>query len=238
MAAQLVNRAITRQHQGDSQENPIIVRSNRDYLITVGLEGVYTSYVTANITAHAVKLTTVMVPLLDEGQDRVVLRWNHKADLDLWIDAVFGTGIQEFVGWDTPYVIDTATTIELYVDQFHGIAPDGGPETVSFNDVGIGTFKVWVNLYGDDPSEVFTPSLVQEAPAAVDIYSWRYLDDDGEERSGHVTTEVQRKEDVPAGGAMWWNVGQIIAPSLSGTGRLQWQSCLTECYSNIAPYEI
>ena len=225
------------------QENQILVRSERNYLITVSLDGMYTSYLTSYLTPYGGKFSSVMVPLLGRGQDRILLRWNHGADLDLWIDAVFGTGIQKFVSYDysgygSSLIINAATSITLDVDNPSGIAPEGGPETVGFNDIGKGTFKVWVNFYSEDAFGIFTPAMVDEAPAAVDVYSSRCVDENGVERAGQIATKVQSKEDVPSDGASWWNVGQLIAPSLSGLERLQWQSCLTECYSNMAPYGV
>ncbi len=40
-----------------------------------------------------------------------------------------------------------------------------------------------------------------------------------------------------ASGALWWKVGEFVAPA--GTGqRLRWQTCSTNCYKNVGPGQV
>ena len=52
-----------------------------------------------------------------------------------------------------------------------------------------------------------------------------------------MNTVTQSVDDVPDGGGSWWHVGDIVAPAQTRSGRWQWISCRTGCYSSTEPFD-
>ena len=173
-----------------------------------------------------VEVSACLLKSLPVNQDQVVLAWDHEADLDLWVDAVWRSGGARYIGYQQKVGTNGASTITLDMDNQNGLY---GPEIARFNNAANGIFEVWVNLYSEDCSDVFTSDLVDNSPATLDIYCHRCLDDQGKDVAGWVTTVTQSMHGMPDQGAAWWKVGHFEAPA-SGGQRLQWRTCKSNCY--------
>ena len=204
------------------------------FLFVVSLEGFYTAYSASVIGRTNSDVRISLLRPLGENQDRAVLSWDHEQDLDLWVEARFATGRTSYISWELTEAVDGEAIIKLDLDNQDGTS---GPETTSFEALTVGVFEVWVNLYTSDGSGKFTGDLVSAAPARVDIFCSDCVDSIGNPFSGSVSTIVQDENDVPLQGASWWKAGQFVAPSPTGLGRTQWQSCTSDCYSSVAPYD-
>lgn len=195
------------------------------YLFVLQVEGYYDGYVEAWVGAVGIEVSLDMVQVMGEGEDRIVLRWGHTQDLDLW--AYDARDYSSFVSWelDDPRSARIAGgLVTLDVDNQAG---HDGPETTKLEGVSSGTIEVWVNHYSD----VFTAEEAREYPATVEIFCERCVDEAGAVLEGLVVSVRQEAADVIAG-ASWWKVGQFVAPAPSDdTERVEWQTCRgSQCY--------
>jgi hypothetical protein len=173
-----------------------------------------------NLFGSCVAADSDHVSVHEEMQDRVLLRWGHMQDLDLWVfDASDYSNAASYELFSTEMAGGIVT---LEVDQGAGV---DGPETTSLEGVASGRMEVWVNHYSD----VFTQAQVAESPATVEVYCERCLNEEGQVREGLVGSVKQWPVDVVEGSA-WWKVGEFVAPSMDGTERLEWQPCTSGCY--------
>ena len=201
-----------------------ILTAGKSYLIVASKSGYYNGYFTIDLGADDDELEVRLVKELSADQDRVVLRWGHTQDLDIWV--YDKSDMKKSVGWDTsgepPSASFAGGTITLDVDVQEG----PGVETTQFMSVDSGTIEVWVNHY----DEVFTSKQVLEHPATVDVYCYQCLDDSKQQKAGYVKSVTQNTADVPGDGRNWWNVGAFTWPS--GPARAKWTTCVTDCYRN------
>jgi hypothetical protein len=122
------------------------VATDRDYLTVILLEGYYVGYFTSHVSLLGGKGYSNMVKTVGNDQSRVVLRWDHEEDLDLWVDATWGSGPESpfnFVYYEETSASFEFSSINLQGDSLNGIAD--GPETVVFEGLTDGRFEIWVN---------------------------------------------------------------------------------------------
>jgi len=197
--------------------------SERGYLTVISLEGYYVGYFTSQVSLLGGRGYSNMVRTVGNDQARAVLRWDHNEDLDLWIDATWGSDSGapfKFVYYDDVEAQFGYQSINLQRDSTDGISE--GPETVIFEGLTEGLFELWVNIYGSK----FTADLVGSTPATVDIFCDFCLDDEGTAKVGRVATVTQ---DSPEGDAAWWKVGEFRAIPF-GFVNLAWTTCTTDCF--------
>lgn len=197
------------------------VFANSNYLIVISGVGYYTGYLLFDVGISAEAFSFGLVKNMQTNQDRVVLSWGHDQDLDLW---VYDKGDREKqVGWsmDPRSSSIAGGTVTLDIDNWSGL---DGPETTKFESLSSGTVEVWVNHYDNR----FTASQIRDAPAVVDIFCYRCLDDHNAVKVGFVTSVTQKPGDVPITGRNWWKVGEFTAPS--STERVKWTTCKSGCY--------
>jgi hypothetical protein len=201
-----------------------IVTAGKSYLIVASKSGYYTGYFTVDLGADGDELEVRLVKEMSADQDRVVLRWGHTQDLDVWV--YDKSDMTKSVGWNTSGAPPSASfaggTITLDVDMQEG----PGVETTQFMSVDSGTIEVWVNHY----DEAFKSTQVLEHPATVDVYCYQCLDDSKQQKAGYVKSVTQNAANVPGDGRNWWKVGEFTWPS--GPARAKWTTCMTDCYRN------
>jgi uncharacterized protein YfaP (DUF2135 family) len=209
------------------------------FFIVFTYNGYNTFYYSIDMFAAATSIPAHIVANLNNGEDRVLLRWNSSEDLDLWMfvrdppntDGSAGT-LRGSVGWD--FGKERLTVGQTFL-QYQKDSTDGivhGPELAGMTGAAGGVYEVWVNLFSEaKDNKNFTREMVQMYPASVDVYCY-LCHSGGVVRSGGVGSFMQDWTTVPAGsGIKWWKVGDFIAPStLSNSVRLQWRQCTSNCY--------
>jgi len=220
--------------------------SGINYLALIMLEGHYTGYFMKQVSLLGGRGYSNMVKIMGTDQNRVVLRWDHDADLDLWIDATFGSGSQapyQFVNYNDKSASFDFQSIHHEYDSQNGLdngpGTDTGPETARFEALTDGRFEIWVNLFSFPDENIynfknhnlsFSRELVRTAPASVDVFCDFCLDEDGVTRVGRVTTVTQSEDDLPSSGDVkWWKVGEFKAVEF-GFINVEWSTCKTGCY--------
>ena len=83
-----------------------------------------------------------ILPSLSFLQDRVVLRWQHMHDLDLWV--FDGSNKALRVGWEPTTAEFAGGTMRLDLDSYNGL---DGPETIQFQSLASGVIEIWVHYY-------------------------------------------------------------------------------------------
>ena len=194
------------------------------YLIVASKTDYYTGYFTINLDSDGDSQTFKLVQEMSSDQDRVVLRWGHSEDLDLWV--YDKSDLKKKVGWS---ILDKSAsfaggTMTLDVDVTNG----PGVETTQFKSVSSGTIEVWVHHF----AALFTTIQVGTDPATVEVYCYQCLDDSNQERAGYVISVTQNSTGVPSEGQKWWKAGEFTWPSGSGSVRAKWTTCVTDCYSS------
>jgi hypothetical protein len=191
------------------------------YLVVSRLIGFYNGYALSYVQSVGARVSVDMVAEMADKQERVVLRWDHDQDLDLWVFDAADTNV--YVGWEMGETADERTasvlggTVTLDVDNQGGLE---GPETTQFNSMVSGVVQIWINHYDD----AFSADQVAATPATVDIYCHSCLDDQGDTKQGLVTSITQEVGNVVAG-TTWWKV------SLSPTHELVRACPHTHSYS-------
>jgi cysteine-rich repeat protein len=199
----------------------VLVPADSYYLVVTMATGYYTSYFLIYVeynTWYSWELG--VVAKMVTNQDRVVSRWGHTKDLDLW---VYDNGdSNNKVGWsvDDKSASFAGGTITLDVDITNG----PGVETTQFRNVDSGTLEVWVNRYDG----IFTLQEVSSYPATVDVYCYQCLDDNNQQKTGYVRSVTQNAADIPTSGSAWWKVGEFTYPA--GWVRAKWTTCENNCY--------
>jgi uncharacterized protein YfaP (DUF2135 family) len=191
------------------------------HILVVGVgAGYYTSYTTMKVTEPGQTVAAEFVKLMAPGQSRVVLKWAHTQDLDLWI---YDAGnLNKKVGWSGTSATIAGGTVKLDVDNWSGLS---GPETTQFQSLVAGTTMVWIHHF----DATFKNPQVENTPASVDVfcYACSYK---GVSKAGYVTTVTQRGSTAPvamSAGLKWWKVGQFVAAS----GLVMWEDCSgAACY--------
>ena len=207
---------------GDESACRITLTSDMVYLVMTEAAGFLTNF--REVYLGIVQRNTVasMVPDLSEGQNRVVLRWEHTLDMDLWI--VDSSNTVNRVGWKKKSANFGFGNIILDRDVLVG----PGVETTQLTYLSNHSVQVWVNHYGSE-SPV---SRVSNFPATIDIYckECSYLEGGVlTNKVGYVTSLTQNASHIDADTYRWWKVGEFIA---SADGAVRWQACEADCYTN------
>ena len=209
------------------------------FFIVFTYSGYNAFYYSIDMFNAAVSIPAHIIANLNNGEDRIMLRWNSSEDLDLWMfvrdppntDGSEGT-MRGAVGWDFGKKSLTVgqTVLQYQKDSMNGIV--NGPEVAGMTGAAGGVYEVWVNLFSEpQDNKNFTREMVQMYPASVDVYCYR-CHFKGVIQSGGVGSFTQDWTTVPEGsGVKWWKVGDFIAPStVSSSVRLQWRQCTSNCY--------
>ena len=217
-----------------TNEPTVKVQANQHYLVVSAVEQYYHGYSEAWVNLGGGFASAEMVPTLAAGQSRVVLRWGHGQDLDLWAYASESSSSdnQIQVGWpNTPGTLTGSgwdVDIGLQVDNTNGRL---GPETTLIEFGGDGatvtaSIEIWVQHY----TSVFTALQVGDFPASVDIYCEECLNDNGDTVRGYVQTVTQSASALLE--VKWWKVGSWM-PSVDSDGetRVSWQTCTSNCWA-------
>ena len=203
-----------------SGRSPLYVPLDVPILVVVTMDGYFTSYITLNVVEAGALVETNMLRTMAVGQNRITLDWEHSGDLDLWIDAMWGSGDWDYIGWQTPDKSaddGELTKVNLDLDSTDG---SEGPETTSLENILSGTYEVWINAYNISGEGKFTKDLVRSTPAIINVFCNSSLDDQGILRTGRLYTIIQSPDTIPSDGVSWWKVGQFI--SQNGPSSLHW----------------
>jgi hypothetical protein len=208
----------------------VSVPADGNYLVIATKSNYYSSYFTGYVGDTGSSGHLRMVPMLAFGQNRVVLSWDHSGDLDLWIDAMWGSGDWSYIGHLQKNAGDSDQSITLDLDSRAGAL---GPETTRLEGISSGgSYEVWINVYEwAESQDKFNKESISSNPATVDIFCYSCLDDLGYARTGRVQTIIQAPSDIPPQGVTWWKVGEF--KSVSGSTRLRWQTCMRDCYTSV-----
>ena len=202
----------------------ITLASDSVYMVMTEATGFLTNFVEIYVGIHEVNRVSNMVPILNKGQNRVVLHWGHTKDMDLWI--IDSTNTANRVGWLKKTANFGFGNIILDRDVLVG----PGVETTQLANLSNHSVQVWVNHYGEE-SPV---SRVRDFPATIDIYCHACSYSVGGvlvSKVGYVTSLTQNASKIthPQAVYRWWKVGEFIS---SATGAVKWQACETNCYTN------
>jgi hypothetical protein len=173
-----------------------------------------------------------MVPKMELGQNRVVLRWAHNGNLDLWVYEADNK--DNNVGWKTPFRFNAGSSVTLDRQNSDGTL---GPETTQFNNLKENV-EVWIDYFGTYTT--YTQEILHESPASVDIYC-HTCTYNNKQKAGYVTTVTQDAIDVEGGLYSWWKVGTYIVEKVidpqdnSATYSVTWQTCVQNCYTAVPP---
>ena len=74
------------------------VSAGDTYLVASRLSGFYSGYDLLFVPSVVAPVSVDMVPEMAVEQERVVLRWGHNQDLDLWVFDAADRDV--YVGWD------------------------------------------------------------------------------------------------------------------------------------------
>lgn len=74
------------------------VSAGDTYLVASRLSGFYSGYALLFVPSVGAQVSVDMVPEMAVEQERVVLRWGHNQDLDLWVFDAADRDV--YVGWD------------------------------------------------------------------------------------------------------------------------------------------
>ena len=207
------------------------------FLVVFTASEYMTMYHTVNMLyAEQTISAQVMATLLD-GQDRLALRWSSDADLDMWIfirDPASGGAVGALrgsVGWQYGKSVYSSDGVSInYVhDSLSGFS---GPEIIDMQGAAGGVFEVWVNMFSEGSDATYSKEDVQMYPASVDVYCFQCHNNSMTAPVyGGVGSIQQNYADIIDNTRSWWKVGEFIAPSsLSSSVRLQWVTCLQNCY--------
>ena len=209
------------------QGSTVSVAPDDNYLLVATLTGYYTAYMEISVATSATSRTVSMVEQMVQGQNRVVLRWGHTADLDLWAVNAANRILRSYyanLGTSQNWGFGTIT-LDKDVQNGPGI------ETTQFQTLTNGNVEVWIDKY----SSTWTSSMTSAFPASVDVYchSCTY---NGQNYAGYVTTITQNYLDVSgtdSGKYSYWLVGLF-----KSTGsQVEWITCTkgTTCYVAASP---
>ena len=209
----------------------IEVTSDVHYLIVASNSLFYTATYELYAGSGGASVTIGMVPKMAVGQNRVVLRWGHVGDLDLWVWEADNK--DNSVGWYRPTRSIAGGSVTLDRDNWDGRL---GPETTQFNNLRENV-EVWIDYYGTYTT--YTRDILRESPASVDIYC-HTCTYNNKQKAGYVTTVTQDAMDVEGGLYSWWKVGtyiveEVIDPNNSATYSVTWQTCVEDCYKDDRP---
>jgi len=200
----------------------VSVTPDGNYLVVATLTGYYTTYMEISVATSATSRTVTMVQQMAVGQNRVVLRWGHTADLDLWAVNAANRGQTSY--YPNKGVAQNWGFGQITLDS--DVTSGPGIETTQFQSLTNGNVEVWIDYFG----QKWTSSLTSSFPASVDVYCYACLYN-GRTYAGYVTTVVQNYLDVSGTNSAkyrYWLVGLF-----KSTGaQVEWITCTkgTACY--------
>ena len=200
------------------------VGADEHYLILASMSGFYTATYEISPGLDDASATIGMVEAMAAGQDRVVLKWEHSGDLDLWVMAEADRS--KSVGWyqSSGAIAGSGSSVQLDRDNWNGAY---GPETTQFNYIAENV-EVWIHYYGT--YNPYTFDRVMNYPATVDIYC-HDCTHNGQTKAGFVTSVTQDPDDVMGDAYHWWKVGKYIVNG----GDTTWETCESNCYQASRP---
>ncbi len=208
---------------GDLEACQVVLPSDSLYLLRTESAGFLPNLREVYVGMRATSAVSGMLPVLQTGQNRVVLRWGHTGDMDLW--AVDVADPANRVGWTRRSATFGQGEISLDRDVREG----PGSETLQLAGLRDRAVEIWVNFYGG-ASDV---ARVAEFPASVDVYcqdcSFQPAGGALLQRSGYVATLTQEAADIATPTYRWWKVGQFVADA---GGAILWERCGGACYSD------
>jgi len=201
----------------------VVLPSDSLYLVLTETAGFLPNLREVYVGMRAASAVSGMLPVLLTGQNRIVLRWGHTGDLDVW--AVDVADPNNRVGWTLRSASFGSGDISL--DRDVRVGP--GSETLQLAGLRARSVEIWVNHYGG-ASDV---ARVAEFPASVDVYcqdcSFQPAGGALVQRSGYVTTLTQVAADITTPTYRWWKVGTFTADA---AGTVLWERCGGTCYSD------
>ena len=168
------------------------------------------------------------------GQNRVVLRWTHSGDLDLW--ALNALQRSQRSWWDNIYEAQNWGFGNITLDKDDRGNPLPNQETTQFQFLTDGNIEAWIDIW-TYPWR-WTSSLTRSNPASVDVYC-HVCTYNGQTYSGYVTTVTQNYLDVSGtndGKYRYWLVGLFKATR----SQVEWITCTkgTTCYVQNNPTQL
>jgi len=190
-----------------AQGASVNMQGDEFYLVKAELSGYYTVYYEMYAGLSSSTESIKMVKTMAVGQNRVLLRWGHTADLDLWV--VNGDDRNQISYWSN--LGDSIAMGSGSVTLDKNVLSGPGIETTQFNDLDGGQIEVWVDYYGGRHVE----SRATEFPASVDVYCDSCVYNTATYK-GYVTTVTQNPSNLASGGRRYWNVGHFAASTAEG----------------------
>lgn len=173
-----------------------------NYTVEIVVNGYENNYLTLSTIEDEMKLQSNIVPQIEGDEVRIVLTWSHTPnDLDSHLFFPNGQHIA--------YYQQNVGNNFLDTDDTSGY----GPETITINDLGNGTYKYYVADFSNLSSDQYNSNELSNSFARVDIYS----------KSGLTSFTVPRNQH-----AVIWQVFNISNGKIVPIQRM---------YSNVEDYD-
>ena len=182
----------------------IDVDSKTDLLVVATIDNFYDTYTVVNYNRNG-QFTVQLVPKMQPGQNRVVLEWFQRKDLDLWV--INGDDYSQksyYSNKGTAVQMGGGTvTLDKDITNYNVLEPGASTETTQFRNLSGGNIEVWVNHYTFSPK--FTFDSVTATPAYLNVFcdlcTWN-----GRMYAGFVVSEKQNASDI-VGTQKYWHPG-------------------------------
>ncbi len=141
------------------------------YTAEYSLEGYITSYVNVECTDGIVQQNTVLSPVMEENEYRIVLTWSEQPkDLDSHLTGPLADGTRYHVYYNKKTVVDGEENIvKLDLDDTSSF----GPETITMKTVYNGIYKYSIHDYTNRNSQEST--VLSMSKAKVELYKGEAL---------------------------------------------------------------